>query len=996
MKKRILSGLLLMATCAVGVSTFTSCKDTDEDLRTEFTSQQMSLEASLKKLQDKLNEFKQCACSRPTDDDLLNWLKSETPRGTIEGWFTDQFNEKVDKTTLFGKEGEENGGIIGGMQKNISDILEKLKVTETLTGEDVAKLEVLITQSTALGSLANNQAKLIELANNSEAIIKLLGTTPGTGDSYDDKLIWEAVNKLESLLGKPATDGNAATGVFAEIATLDNLLNNPTNGLIKRLETAEGSIIALGNDVSGIKVDVKSLNKWFDNIGIDAATFQDYVMQGQWVKNNKLALEAMQPKVNELYEYIYGKDGLDGKKELIDKLDKNALDALNQYYKEFNQLGEISKLNTMYNTLFPKGMDGEEWWSYKETMDAIGANKSAIESIQTRVSTLENKMDALSSKVNRIEDYLNDMVTSILLQTTTNPLFGSINTPFGVNSMVLMAYYGKLSTGLESFPASNQATEYCGDNVDPALNSINWSSMMANANASFEPKDFDNTGNLIATNENDLATLGTLWFTVNPTTVANLNGTFTLVNSVDKEVPVKFETVKDNETIFKFGFGSRSAENNGLYRAEAYIDPAELDNIKINIEPGLKDALIDAVKNHTVTDIAHMLKTVYYQLQNVCDANALRYSWNSYDAQNNLKENKVYTNYGLAATAFKPLSFHTLYGSSFRQIPHIGSIQLDKNDFKFDFGKVDLGDIKLELDLEFESVKIDDVADTWVKVKIPARYDVKGDQAVLPDNWEDGDEWSETNPNGTWKYVEFNLKDDLNKVVGEIRDAIDNWVYGDDENEGFNKQIENAVNEALESSFNGPDGFKTKIENQIKSIEGNIQDKVDDLVNKINRDYLNKVNNFLGKVNKVSDRINNVLADPNHYLQSMMMYKDASGNFHMLSTDPERPSQFKGNGEAIELFATTYNFETICPVFKKFVGVNKVTTKNGTADVEKLKKDANVADNYMGTVFEGDHQRVALNVKGATKGVYTYEIAYQALDFHGYTSTVKCYIQVIR
>ncbi|MDE6683577.1 MAG: hypothetical protein K2J94_00170, partial [Duncaniella sp.] len=515
---------------------------------------------------------------------------------------------------------------------------------------------------------------MIELANNSEAIMGLLGTTPGTGDSYDDKLIWEAVNKLESLLGKPAADGTAATGVFAEIATLDNLLNNPTNGLIKRLETAEGSIIALGNDVSGIKVDVTSLNKWFDNIGIDAATFQDYVMQGLWVKNNKLALEAMQPKVNELYEYIYGKDGLDGKKELIDELDKNALDALNQYYKEFNQLGEISKLNTMYNTLFPKGMDGEEWWSYKETMDAIGANKSAINSIQTRVSTLENKMDALSSKVNRIEDYLNDMVTSILLQTTTNPLFGSINTPFGVNSMVLMAYYGKLSTGLESFPASNQATEYCGDNVDPALNSINWSSMMANANASFVPKDFDNTGNLIATNENDLATLGTLWFTVNPTTVANLNGTFTLVNSVDKEVPVKFETVKDNETVFKFGFGSRSAENNGLYRAEAYIDPAELDNIKINIEPGLKDALIDAVKNHTVTDIAHMLKTVYYQLQNVCDANALRYSWNSYDAQNNLKENKVYTNYGLAATAFKPLSFHTLYGSSFRQIPHIGNI----------------------------------------------------------------------------------------------------------------------------------------------------------------------------------------------------------------------------------------------------------------------------------------------------------------------------------
>ncbi|MDE6394802.1 MAG: hypothetical protein K2K77_05610, partial [Duncaniella sp.] len=211
-----------------------------------------------------------------------------------------------------------------------------------------------------------------------------------------------------------------------------------------------------------------------------------------------------------------------------------------------------------------------------------------------------------------------------------------------------------------------------------------------------------------------------------------------------------------------------------------------------------------------------------------------------------------------------------------------------------------------------------------------------------------------------------------------------------------NKQIEDAVNEALETAFNGPDGFKTKIERQIQRLAGSIQDKVDDLVNKINKDYLGKVNNFINKVNKVSNKINNVLSDPNHYLQAMMMYKDASGNFHMLSTDPNRPSQFRGNGEAIELFATTYNFETICPVFKKFVGVNKVSTVNGTANVANLKKAANVADNYMGTVFEGDHQRVALDVKGATNGVYTYEIAYQALDFHGYTSTVKCYIQVIR
>lgn len=88
---------------------------------------------------------------------------------------------------------------------------------------------------------------------------------------------------------------------------------------------------------------------------------------------------------------------------------------------------------------------------------------------------------------------------------------------------------------------------------------------------------------------------------------------------------------------------------------------------------------------------------------------------------------------------------------------------------------------------------------------------------------------------------------------------------------------------------------------QVNDMTANIQGKLDSLVDKINKDYLGKVNSLIGKVNSVSARINKVLADPNHYLQATMLYKNGNDQLGLLSTNPKQPSQFKGNGEAIEL-----------------------------------------------------------------------------------------------
>lgn len=863
MKKKFITGLLLMAVTATGFSTFTSCKDTEDDLRAELQGSNATLNADLKALQEELKKHQQ---QNVTD---IEALKTQ-----ISGKITStEAEELIKKLTNKYAETATVNSLIDGLQKQID----------------------------ALGTCDKNPFT-------PEQVAALIGLA---GQAQDLATLLETVN------GKDGADG-----LSAKLAKLETQING------------EG----------GLASQVAGLDKWFENIGLTPEQFQDYVKQGLFVKNNHDALQ----KLVELQN--------------ANVFDKEALEALN------GMKGDLAGIDNMYNAIF-KGVEAPEdgWWNYATVMDNIKKNSAAI-------AVLQKDVDSILGRIN-------DMVTSLLLQATTNPVFGSVNTPFGVNSMVLMSYYGKLATDLRQFPAIGVGAEYNGKDVD-----VDWEALT-------KGKFYDlQNENIISLDENGNASLGNLWFTVNPGTVNNLdlNG-FALVNSKEEVAKVSLTNiVKDDETDFKFGISSRAAGNgNGLYRATASVAPEDLDAIKINIEPGLKDALIDAVKNHTATDIAHMLKAIYNQLQNICDANALRYTWTSKDvkdAQGNwlTRENKVYSNYGLAATAFKPLSFATLYGESFRQIPTISPIEINKDLVDLDLGTFEVDSKNFALNLNFGEPQFTPLGKVTINTTVTLKDQTTGNIVSGP--------------------IEIDITDKAQEIQDNITSAIENWIGKGDNS--LDARVEKSIWYALFNDKNAkdpkypydptlPTGVVADLTAQVNDMMGSIQDKLDNLVDKVNKDYLGKVNSLINKVNSVSARINKILADPNHYLQATMLYKNASNQLGLLSTNPKQPSQFKGNGEAIELWATTYNFETLCPVFKKFVGVTKVTDKNGT-EVPALAEAANKSANFMGEVVNGDVNRVVLDVKGATAGVYTYEIAYQALDFTGHTSTVKCYVQVVR
>ena len=841
---------------------------------------------------------------------------------------------------------------IDSCQKKCKEITDSLAQVTSSKADTTAlenlrtALEALIAAKADSATVDQIQRELYTLTANYQKLVDN-GVTSLTAEEVASlKTIAGLTESLTNLVGMKdqlaalADKKDDILGLLGMKESLTKLID-----MTASLETLTGKTQDILDAIDNAKVAAS----YFENIGMTPAEFQEAVKNGNWVATNKDAME-----------------------KILNTLNQDLLNSLTANAKYLNSLGDFQK---MYDTLFPNGItEGTEWWSMEDIMKNVKDNASAIQ--------------ALQSKVGKLNDRLNSMVTSLVLQATSNPVFSGFNTPVGLNSMVLMTYFGQGITDLVTFPnTTKKSAEYNGTDVTI----LNWDVMLKGA--PYELPD----GNIVDL-EDGKASLGKLYFTVNPGTVEQLdfNG-FNLVNSKEDVVPVSLLPYKEDEKALKFGYESRAFGNgNGLFATDVKIAPEDLNSIKINIEPGLKDALIDAVKNRKLADFGALAQKVLQQFKDVCDANALRYTYNSYDidalGNETQRVNKVYSNYGLAATAFKPLGYATLHDKSFSNpFPTINPITLDKSLVNLNLKPFVIGDIHFDIDLNISDIKIDNVGATIVSVKVPKKFDVNVDkttgegEAVLPEGWE--------NMPGYYDIVNVDIADELNEVIDTLRTNINEWLNGNGtDTTGLADQINKAVQDAIDNAFNGPDGLVTSIQDQVNDMMGSIQDKLYSLVDKVNNDYLGRINRLIERYNDLASRFDRLFEDPNQFLQATMVYRKANGGLGRLSQKFDTPTLFSGNGEAIEIWATSYDLDLFAPALKKFVGVNAVYGVD-EATAQKLVAQANDPNNLFAKVIPGTRSAVALNVQGAPKGA-KYEIVYQALDYMGATSTVKCYIQI--
>lgn len=763
----------------------------------------------------------------------------------------------------------------------------------------------------------------------------------------------EALAQLALEIGKV----NEAIGnINTNITNLDNKYAAALAELEQKLKDAtaalNGSISDLDSKINALDVKIDNLGSGIESLkgNVAVLAYQMGTVQ-ESVKLHDAQIKAILAELNRL----------DGQDAAIAEVKSQLATLAGKYAALQEQMDAIVPLIEEY---------------FMELQGEIG-------SVWNQVARISNELDELSSQFNALVGRVDSLITGILLQSTYSPVFGDFSLPIGVKSNVLFNWYGR-NNG-EAFQFPSVGTEYAYD-----------------GQAVLTPEDIAGVQGVTINNGylGDEVALGKLYLTVNPIGHNFDNTKFSLETSAGRALSYGLRVSPSDKEL---NFGWTRSVANGFYEADVVMPTTStaIDETRIEIEESLKAAAKDMLKDPSRRGAFQLLKGVYDQVNGKFPAYAVRYDW-SVDGQ----PYSVLSQYDLAVATAKPLSYAFLYGEgTSKKIPTIGNLQniltdlIDKDKFKFELNtdfKIDKFQINfsdlvfnfgdLSMDMDMDNVEI------TVPVTIPSVdiFDEAGNKIGYT-----AESVVDVTITGT----------DLSPMVEAIKDGFKNAIeqMADQLNGQINDQIREKLIAGIQDQVNKMlDDIQDQINAMLKDlsdqINGQISDMIDDIVGSLQDKtgaLFDRVNKIIDIYNKVANKINDFLADPNHYLQVAMFYRTSKSGVAVLSNVKADPTIFTGgNGDAIGLYASSYSAEILVPAYKKYIAVTNVYNPDGTvnaaakADLPAINKASG-----LGQVLPGGAVRVGVKAAGLKKGL-TYEIVYQGVDYSGKTSTQKFYIKV--
>lgn len=796
------------------------------------------------------------------------------------------------------------------------------------------------------------------------------------------------VAALEDRVGKLE---EARTLIETDIQNLRNELGNVTDDATKttiygRLAAAEAAIETINNTIDEIKTtldgkaDQDALDKLTERVEkVEGCCEAIKELQGR-VTTNEQEIDALQALIDADKVKVW-EDGIAdatsnaAKALALAQMDSIRLDRMEAWgdsiegvlgddFEDFKE-SVASALYDAENNVW-KNLDDviDEQLnlvkgSYTGTMeDIVKAYEDAdkelaadIKAVNDRVDSLALVTDDLNDRLGMVESFMNKLISSVIIQGTENPVFGTFALPANISSNVLAAYYGEVSDLM--FPTANPVNYV---NAEDALSSDELEALGVTA-----ANTFSIDGRVVSGLQADGKTVvpgnaGTLYLTVNPNT-ADLEGAApVLVNSQDVESGVKLSSLEKTDKVLNFGF-TRSAADNGFYAAKATVgvDAVESVSPRVSYEElkGLKDKIkdaVEAVREKGNVDVTGLIYSVYSLCSNVLDANAVKFPWSTIDYAGNPVQHATYSQYSLAATAVHPLSYGFMYGVHYDEFPGI-------NKFEDIIGKI--------FDKVEEALPEVDVDDVNINIEVK---DFVFDKVVL---------------NKPIK-VNVEIKDNEGNLIGT--DEVD-----------ITMEVQDAVNDAL-------GGAAGDVTEYIKDIVDQLNDQVADINKMI--EELRKVNEIGDQISDIEDQIYDYLSraedyllkainNANKLLQPMMLAKTAD-SYVVLSRSKSAPTKFDAASydasNGIYLRPTSYTAEVLAPAYKKFIGVVNVYKDGKVADnAASLRSKVNNASEGFCTVQDGQWNKAQL--KGLEKG-YVYEIVYTAADFSGKIVVKRFFVEL--
>lgn len=733
---------------------------------------------------------------------------------------------------------------------------------------------------------------------------------------------------------------------------------------------------ALKNRIDNLEILIEQLQQTIDEL--KSCNCEEEISK-LWIAINKAdgRLEALE----DLYEKLGGElDIVTENKDKWSQAVEDAASALELAKLDSIRLdslgGDLADYDKMRDALAESLKDANGNWmtleEYIESQGLVTADdiknfvtdetlQSELEKFQSQIDDLASKLETLNTEINTkfglIQNSLNKYVSSVLIQGTDNPVFGSFAFPANITSNVLAAYYGDVKD--LRFPTDDTYNYVDATN---ALTAADLKELGVTAANQF----FYNgrvVGHLQADGNVAAGNAGTLYVTVNPNTVNAEGATPVLVNSQDAQSGVMLSELKKSDKVLNFGY--TRAANNGFYEAAATVTPGVVENVSPRISysdlSGLKDKVkeaVNAVRNKGNVDVTGLIYSVYSISSNILDAQAVKFPWSDTDIYGNTVERATYSQYSLAATAVHPLSYGFAYGLHYDEFPGINKIEdiiggiFDK--IEDAIPNVDVDDLNIHIEIEdfvFDPVELEDGS---VVVNVDIVDEETGKHYKQPIDITDK--------------VEEAVNEALGSAAGDVSAYIKDVV------DQLNEQVAQ-INDIID---------------QLRDIN-EIGNKLDEVEDKI-YDYLSKGENLLLKF------VNNA----NNLLQPMMLAKTAD-SYVVLSRSASAPTKFSASSmtsDGIILRPTSYSAEVLAPAFKKFVGVANVykdgkSAQGGDANCQAALKAANSSSEGFCTVQEGDWNKAQFKVSSQYKKGYVYEIVYTAADYSGKIVVKRFYIELV-
>ncbi len=801
-----------------------------------------------------------------------------------------------------------------------------------------------------------------------------------------DVLLQSQIDGINNVIAGLRDSVNTNTSNISTLFALEHTLDSTVNDLSSSLTALQGRVGDVNARIDSLKEKVDdrfvTIESNLSNVSkVANEALQRAQNDSAWIKSLETLVDDYNTKVNGRVDSL--RDVVNNRVDSLSSVALSLADELNTARANLEQADSllnvqdsllmlsISNLNHSVNNIndvkIPAIESKLDDLEAKDTelSDAISALTTRVENNEQAINGLSDKINDITDRLDNVDEALKSLITGIIVQGTYNPVFGSISLPVGINSNVLIAYYGTNDNPVV-FPTSAAANYVKNSDVltdaDIAIISNGLTTYRANGNTTLFNETDDNAG--------------TIYVTVNPNTVDFAGQDLVLVNSKDEESGIKLTSLKkETDTELMFGY-TRSASNNGFYSAKASVSFDEIDNVKVNIESGLKDAFKNALNQRTAASVATLAGKLYNQFNGIVPANALKASWSDYNG-----EHSVYSQYGIAATAIKPLSFAFLENVNYTSVPGYERVWnfIDElaGDFRYKIASSwpSINSLSAPTITQI-SIDTDDISEDFnikLQFTLPSTYlgttDEDGYLAVYYKDTHD-----------LAGYVKAG-KIEYNDATGEYVMTIEGADLRPEVHDLYTK-IQTSLNEAL-VDYNG----------QVADFVEDVNDLLDQL-NDIETGMTNAIasleNKLLTYLDKVNEKLCSVINNANAKIQPVLVVSDNNGT-HFGSKAKNAPSTVAS--ASVTLHPTTYTAEIVAPAFKKHVACTNVFKNTASAqagDSECLAVlNAVNAQNNVNTVIEGNVRSIPVTL---TSG-YVYEFAYSALDYSGKISMHKYYVQ---